>query len=212
MALAGRAFLAIWNTISTELDRFDYDAWLTREHLRERADIPGFLRARRYCGAPGTDTQGYFNCYELDDAAVLDSAAYRARVDAPSALTEAMKPALRTSSRGCYEVLASLGDGIGGALATLRFEPVRTFEATRAAQIAETLYRDRRATGVHLAVERAAGGPPDGTASPHVLLLEGASLEALQACLPSAIDMLRAEAEAGTAIDSGRFVFSYLVA
>jgi hypothetical protein len=210
MATTGRAFLAIWNTIAAQLDRLDYDAWLTREHLRERADLPGFLRARRYCGA---DADSYFNWYELADAEVLDSATYLASVETPSALTTAMRPHLLTSARGCYEVLARSGDGIGGALATLRFVPAGRFDAVRAARLLATLQQDRRVIGAQLAALRPnAAAPGDSAAIPYVLLLEGARIDTLKAGLPALLEQIASEAQPAGSIDAAVFTLSCVVA
>jgi hypothetical protein len=52
----------------------EFNAWYDEEHLPERLAIPGFRSARRWvCG------RTYLATYELDSAAVLQSAAYLAR-------------------------------------------------------------------------------------------------------------------------------------
>jgi hypothetical protein len=52
----------------------EFNAWYDDEHLPERLAIPGFRSARRWvCG------RTYLATYELDSAAVLQSAPYLAR-------------------------------------------------------------------------------------------------------------------------------------
>jgi len=52
----------------------EFNAWYDQEHFPERLAIPGFRSARRWvCG------RSYLATYELDSAAVLQSAAYLAR-------------------------------------------------------------------------------------------------------------------------------------
>ena len=49
MALAGRAFLAMWHDIAEAGDA-EYNAWHTRQHMPERLGVPGFRVGRRYGG------------------------------------------------------------------------------------------------------------------------------------------------------------------
>jgi hypothetical protein len=52
----------------------EFNAWYDEEHLPERLAIPGFRSARRWDSG-----RTYLATYELDSAAVLQSAAYLAR-------------------------------------------------------------------------------------------------------------------------------------
>jgi hypothetical protein len=52
----------------------EFNAWYDDEHLPERLAIPGFRSARRWVSG-----RSYLATYELDSAAVLQSAAYLAR-------------------------------------------------------------------------------------------------------------------------------------
>ena len=52
----------------------EFNAWYDEEHLPERLAIPGFRSARRWVSG-----RTYLATYELDSAAVLQSAAYLAR-------------------------------------------------------------------------------------------------------------------------------------
>jgi hypothetical protein len=58
----------------------EFNAWYDTEHLPERLAIPGFRSARRWVAdcAPGAGK--YLATYELDSAAVLESAEYLAHV------------------------------------------------------------------------------------------------------------------------------------
>lgn len=42
------AFLALWNGVSSEDARAEYEHWHTFEHVPERTALPGFLDAERY--------------------------------------------------------------------------------------------------------------------------------------------------------------------
>ena len=47
MSLAGTGAVAIWHDIAPE-GRAEFYAWHGRQHMPERAAIPGFIRGRRY--------------------------------------------------------------------------------------------------------------------------------------------------------------------
>jgi hypothetical protein len=57
----------------------EFNAWYDEEHLPERLAIPGFRSARRWVSG-----RTYLATYELDSAAVLQSAAYLARYQNPT--------------------------------------------------------------------------------------------------------------------------------
>ncbi len=75
-ALAGEGFVAIWHDVAPE-GRADYYEWHNREHMPERANVPGFIRGRRYLAEKGSPE--YFNLYEVETVGVLTSAAYLER-------------------------------------------------------------------------------------------------------------------------------------
>jgi len=54
MSLAGKGAVAIWHDIVPE-GRDEFYAWHGREHMPERAGIPGFLRGRRYIALAGAE-------------------------------------------------------------------------------------------------------------------------------------------------------------
>jgi hypothetical protein len=63
MALRGRAFNAMWSSLS-EGYAHELDRWHTIEHMPERLAVPGFLRGRRYIDATASD-QSMFILYEV---------------------------------------------------------------------------------------------------------------------------------------------------
>ncbi|HSV25798.1 MAG TPA: hypothetical protein VLJ17_22580, partial [Xanthobacteraceae bacterium] len=87
MALLGKGLLAIWNGI-TDSAEAEFVRWHIREHIPERVGLPGFLRGRRYAAHGGHPK--YFNFYETETPQTLESAAYRARLNAPTAWTQAV--------------------------------------------------------------------------------------------------------------------------
>ncbi len=120
MALRGGAVLAIWNDVAPGGEA-EFDHWHTREHVPERVGIPGFLRGRRFEALAGAPR--YFTLYEADSTATLGGPAYLERLNNPTAWTRRALPLFRNTRRTACRVTLSLGDGIGGALATLELGP-----------------------------------------------------------------------------------------
>lgn len=117
MGLLGKGILAIWNDIAAGGDA-EFDRWHTREHVPERVSVPGFLRGRRYLAVSGSPR--YFILYETETVEVLAGPAYLARVNDPTPWTRRVLPLFRNTTRTACRVTLSLGQGIGGALATVR--------------------------------------------------------------------------------------------
>ena len=120
MALAGSGAICIWNDITDE-GRAEFYAWHLHEHMPERVAIPGFRRGRRYVALDAASRPEFFTLYETADPGVLTSAAYLARLNAPTPWTKKATQGFRSTSRALTRVHASLGPGAGGVLATLRF-------------------------------------------------------------------------------------------
>jgi hypothetical protein len=78
-----------------------FERWYQGEHLAERLGVPGFHNARRYLAVDGAPR--YAALYETDDAGVLTSEPYRARLDAPTEMTGSIMPAFRNMSRTVME-------------------------------------------------------------------------------------------------------------
>jgi hypothetical protein len=134
--MKGGGAIAIWQDVRPEA-REDFFAWHNGEHIPERVGIPGFLRARRYGALEGAPE--FFTLYETADPAVHTSAAYLARLNAPTQQTRRVAPMMINNVRSLCRVEWSAGEAIGGHLATLRFDaPDAAGEELR-----ELLARDR---------------------------------------------------------------------
>jgi len=120
MPLRGSAFLAIWHDIE-EHGELEYNDWHTREHMPERVGIPGFEAGRRFVDW-SLDRHRYFTLYEATTLDVLGSAAYRARLDAPTPWTHKVQPTFTNFVRAACRTATSEGRGTGGALATIRID------------------------------------------------------------------------------------------
>jgi hypothetical protein len=118
MSLLGRGFLGIWHNVEPSW-RDEYDAWHTIEHMPERLGIPGFLRGRRfidYSLAPHV----CFTLYEGSHSETFRSPGYLARLNAPTEWSLQVQPHMPDFVRGAFVPLVSLGEGVGGAMATFR--------------------------------------------------------------------------------------------
>lgn len=120
--MRGNGFLAIWSDLAVE-DEVDWSHWITREHAAERLSVDGFLSCRIF-RAIGTAANRYFILYELRSADVIGSAAYVARLNAPTPWSQRIMPRLRNFVRGGGRVAASAGTGSGGVLATVALDTV----------------------------------------------------------------------------------------
>lgn len=118
MSLAGLGVVAIWHDLLPEAKDAFYE-WHQREHMPERAGIPGFRRGRRYIATTGCPE--YFNLYEADSPEVLGGVDYLTRLNHPTLWTKEVVASFRNVARGISRVLYSAGVGQGGAMLTLRF-------------------------------------------------------------------------------------------
>lgn len=112
-----RGMLAIWHDVAPG-QAAAVREWYSREHHFERLDIPGFIEARRFERVSGTGAE-VFGAYGVATPEVLRSAAYRARVEAPSAWTRESMPHFRNMSRTVCTVTARAGRAQGGHVAAL---------------------------------------------------------------------------------------------
>jgi hypothetical protein len=120
MALLGKAALAMWWDVSVQ-ERPGFEHWHAHEHFPERLAIAGFRRASRWTSAEGGE--GFFVMYELEDHAVLASAPYAARLNAPSPWSTRMMPLHRNMVRSQCQVLRSHGALTARHALTIRFSP-----------------------------------------------------------------------------------------
>jgi hypothetical protein len=119
--MIGEAALGIWMDVDAGgLEEFNQ--WYRRQHLPERLSVPGFLRGRRYESGGGGPR--YFTLYETADAAVLSSAPYLERLNAPTEWTRRALPLIRRMVRNAYRRVATTGpDARAGGLVTVRVQP-----------------------------------------------------------------------------------------
>jgi hypothetical protein len=187
--LLGKGVLAIWNGIEPAAEE-EFVAWHVREHIPERVSLPGFLRGRRYVAIDGHPK--YFNFYETQSADDLRSAAYVARLNAPTEWTRRVVARFRDTSRTICKVAWSIGQGEGGFIEAIVLEPrpdAGPFEEKAHGSLSAAYDASAGLTGVHLlegqtgpqspqTAEAKLRGTPDKVA-PWILLVEASTPEAL---------------------------------
>ncbi|MCA8928195.1 MAG: hypothetical protein KDC18_09000 [Alphaproteobacteria bacterium] len=124
--MSGDGILIVWTGVTAEQDA-RFNAWYNRQHLSERANVPGFRNGRRYKAVHGAPA--YLAWYELDSPAVFASDAYAERQNNPTGWTQAVMPGFRDVTRVAGRVEARLGQGLGGACASWRLTPAAGAEA-----------------------------------------------------------------------------------
>jgi hypothetical protein len=120
MTQPGNAILAVWNDVDPAIED-DFNDWYLREHIPERMSVPGMNRGRRYRAEEGSPR--YMAFYEARSMDVLTLGAYRTQLDNPSPWTQRVMPHFRFAQRGLCDVVASVGEGIGGAAAIVHLTP-----------------------------------------------------------------------------------------
>jgi len=162
MSLAGKGAVAIWHDIAHEGRNAFYE-WHGREHMPERAGIPGFLRGRRYVAIDGAPE--YFNLYETVSRFTVTGADYLRRLNAPTPWTVETIRHFRNVSRSLCEVAASYGEGQGGLVATLRYDVAESQAVAHRQRLGrETLAafaESRGVAGCHLLIADAAASAVD---------------------------------------------------
>lgn len=111
--------LAIWNDCEPAGEEH-YERWYQREHLPERVGVPGFRFGRRYEAVWGD--RRFFSYYEVDDATVLTSPAYVARLEQPTPWTIEAMASFRNMCRTVCDLACSAGEMIGSHALTLRVD------------------------------------------------------------------------------------------
>ncbi len=148
MALLGQAVLAMWWEVSPEY-RAELEHWHAHEHFPERLALPGFRRASRWTAVDGGE--GFFVMYELDDHAVLASAPYVARLNAPSPWSTRMMPLHRGMVRTQCKVLQSRGALTARHALTIRLSPLDAEALQRGlGELAAAVVQEPGLVGLHL--------------------------------------------------------------
>jgi hypothetical protein len=85
----GTALLMVWADVPADKEE-EFNRWYNEEHLAERLAVPGFLSGARYEAVESGPK--HLACYELENAAVMESAAYKRVQAKPTAWTRRCSP------------------------------------------------------------------------------------------------------------------------
>jgi hypothetical protein len=148
--LMGTGALMLWLDVAPELER-ETDAWYIDEHMPERIDFGGYLRARRYDAIEGTPR--YLTLFEARTPSALASEGYLRLVRRISEQSQRIRAGFSNVVRNTFAVRQSRGRGIGAIVASLRLTPrdagaAATAAAAIDAQVPELLRR-HGVVGVH---------------------------------------------------------------
>jgi hypothetical protein len=88
-AKRGTGLLMVWCDVPADKEP-DFNRWYNEEHLAERLAVPGFLSAARYEAVKGGPK--HLAVYELESAAVMQSAAYKKVSANPTPWTQRTGP------------------------------------------------------------------------------------------------------------------------
>jgi hypothetical protein len=201
MALAGTAFLALWNDF--EQARYaEYECWHTFEHVPERVGIDGVLSGRRYV-ARERDDRRWFTLYELASLAALEGQAYLDVVEHPTPWTLSMRPSFRNFLRRPCTTEVSAGQGHGAAIATLRIVAAEVPAAAACRAALEPFVVSGAAIAIHAGRVDVSARFPLGDANagseagvPYVVLIEAAERAVLERALDPVCAAIAAVASA----------------
>jgi len=100
----GSGLLMVWADVPADKEP-DFNRWYNEEHLAERLAIPGFLSGARYEAVKGGPK--HLAVYELENAAVMESPAYKKVQANPTPWTQRSGPqAIATTFiRNIYEMI-----------------------------------------------------------------------------------------------------------
>ena len=148
--LLGKGALMLWLDVAPDLDR-ETDGWYIDEHMPERVDIGGYLRARRYVAIEGAPA--YLTLFEAPTPAALASEGYLSLVGKITAQSQRIRNGFSNVVRNTFAVRRSFGRGIGTTVASLRLTPADPARAAAAMQALDTqvpqLLRRHGVVGVH---------------------------------------------------------------
>lgn len=217
MPIKGNAFMIIWHDIKAESEP-EYHRWHTREHMPERLNIPGFQRGRRGVAWP-LDRHRYLTLYEAKELATFGSPEYLQRLNNPTPWSVKVQPAFLNFVRSACDIVLSRGEGVGGAMATIRIGldslgGERSGEdGLRAAApaIADAIMQIDGISSIHVGVARPEvtgaktketelrGTNQDGRFDA-VVIVDGVGRREVEAALPRIMDVLRGK---GVSIQAG---------
>ncbi len=111
--------LLIWTNVEAAHEA-DFNRWYDREHMAERAAIPGFLWSRRYRATSGP--RPYLALYRTQSVHVFLSAPYRKAFENQTAWSMSNFGRMFATTRRVNIVTELFGQGLGSALALIQLK------------------------------------------------------------------------------------------
>ncbi|KLU23496.1 hypothetical protein EOS_25075 [Caballeronia mineralivorans PML1(12)] len=139
--------LCIWtDTDPDPAQEADFNAWYDREHMQERAAIPGFRYARRFKANDGGPRR-YLALYVTESLDVFRSDAYQRAFTQQTPWSFANFARMTNTQRRVGELTLETGDGEGAHLALFVLPP----ERVEAALLKPRFEAGLRQPGIHAA-------------------------------------------------------------
>lgn len=127
--------LMIWTDVAKE-NELDFNQWYDKEHMQERASIPGFQWSRRYHSE--TAARPYLALYRTDDLHVFKSAAYRQAFEHQTEWSVRNFSVMFNTKRRVNVVTDIAGAGMGAAVSLVCLGTVE--QAQKALELAQQQY------------------------------------------------------------------------
>jgi len=217
MGLKGRGFNAMWSNLLAGYGR-ELDRWHTIEHMPERLGVPGFLRGRRYINAVASD-HSMFILYEAAHIETFRSPGLIARLNDPTEWSKKVQPGLLNFVRGPCQTLISLGEGVGGAILTVRVSEDARHGARVGDEItdlAPALTRLHGVTAVHIGrhlpdnidtAEKKLRPTATAPTFEFVILVEGIGAAELEAAQPDVVKIAAGLSSSALKLDVFRLAY-----
>jgi len=103
----GNHLLAVYVGIPSDIEE-EFNKWYNTQHVPERIAIAGFQSAARYVSLEGTPK--YMAFYELDNASVLETPAYKRLGENPSDWDKRILSNMQVEARTVYECIFTCGE------------------------------------------------------------------------------------------------------
>ena len=120
--------LLIWTDVE-EVHEEDFNRWYDREHMEERAAIPGFIWSRRYRSVSEGKCR-YLALYRTRDVEVFLSAPYRKAFENQTQWSLTNFGRMFGTTRRVNIVTPVIGKGTGSALALIQLGDLLTAQST----------------------------------------------------------------------------------
>lgn len=152
----GQALLLGWYDTNPAYQP-ELDLWHSREHLPERAALPGFLTVERFRSL--RDLGRYFLLFRVTNIEVFASDPYLRVLNNPTEWTRKMMPGVLNMNRTLCTVAGRAGGGFGSILHTIKCSPERSVRATFATWLRDEAFPAALASVGVVRVELAIANP-----------------------------------------------------